>query len=54
VTTPPTSKKPLPVRIPRELIERIDRLRGLIPREAYIRDVLDRAIKTEERNTKRR
>jgi hypothetical protein len=52
--TTPTSTKPLPVRIPRDLVERIDRLRGLVPREAYVRDVLDRAIKAEERKARRR
>jgi len=52
--TTPTSTKPLPIRIPRDLVERIDRLRGLVPREAYVRDVLDRAIKAEERKARRR
>jgi hypothetical protein len=45
----PPKPKPLPMRIPRELVERIDRLRGLIPREAYLREVLERAIAAEER-----
>ena len=39
--------KPLPVRIPREMVERIDRLRGLIPRERYVRHLLDRALADE-------
>jgi hypothetical protein len=43
---------PLPVRIPADLINRIDRLRGLIPREAYVRDLLDRALKAEEQRQK--
>jgi len=41
--------KPLPVRIPRDLIDRIDRLRGLVPRETYVRDLLERVIAGEER-----
>ena len=52
--TAPRSTKPLPIRIPRDLVERIDRLRGLVPREAYVRDVLDRAIKAEECKARRR
>jgi hypothetical protein len=52
--TAPRSTKPLPIRIPRDLVERIDRLRGLVPREAYVRDVLDRAIKAEEHKARRR
>jgi hypothetical protein len=53
MSTPPNTK-PLPIRVPRDLIERIDRLRGLVPREAYVRDLLDRAITAEERKAKRR
>ena len=44
-TPPPT--KPVPVRLPADMARRIDRLRGLIPREAYVRDLLDKAIKRE-------
>jgi hypothetical protein len=54
----PAPKKPaatkakantIPVRIPVELLERADRLRGpYIPREAFIRDLLDKALKTLE------
>jgi hypothetical protein len=41
--------KPLPVRIPPEMVARIDRLRPeLVPREAYVRDLLDKALKAEE------
>lgn len=37
--------RPLKTRVPAELVERIDKLRDpLIPREAYIRDLLDRAL----------
>jgi hypothetical protein len=50
--TEPT--KPLPVRIDREQIERLDRLRGLIPRERYLRWLLDRALKAEERKAAKR
>lgn len=42
-------RKPLPVRIPRALVDRIDALRGLIPRETFIRELLDRAVSAEER-----
>lgn len=42
--------KPLPVRISADQVERIDRLRGeLIPRERYVRHLLERAIAAEER-----
>ena len=47
-----TRTTPLPVRIPADIINRIDRLRGLIPREAYVRDLLNRALKAEERKAK--
>ena len=40
--------KPVPVRIPPELVARIDSLRGLIPREAYVRHLLERAVGAEE------
>jgi len=47
--TDPTAK-PLPVRIPAEMVARIDRLRGLVPRETYIREcLLERAVALEER-----
>jgi hypothetical protein len=36
------------------MVARLDRLRGdLIPRETYVRFLLDRAIKAEERKAKR-
>jgi hypothetical protein len=54
MSTSPTKTKPVPVRIPPELVARIDRLRGLVPREAYVRVVLDRAIRAEEQKAKRR
>ncbi len=47
-------QKPLPIRVPRDLVGRIDRLRGLVPRETYVRDLLGRAIAAEEHKTKRR
>jgi hypothetical protein len=46
--------KSLPVRIPAELVERIDRLRGLVPRERYVRHLLDKAARSEERRAKKR
>lgn len=47
--------KPLPVRIPAEMVARIDRLRGLVPRETYIREhLLEMALKAEERKAAKR
>ena len=48
-----TTTKPVPVRIPPEMVARIDALRGLVPREAYVRDLHDRALKTAERKARR-
>ena len=45
--------KPVPVRIPPEMVARIDDLRGLVPRETYVRALLDKALKAEERKVKR-
>jgi len=45
--------KPLPVRIPPEMVARIDRLRGLVPRETYVRDLLDRALRRQERRARK-
>jgi hypothetical protein len=45
--------KPVPVRIPPEMVDRIDALRGLVPREAYVRDLLDKALKATERKARR-
>jgi hypothetical protein len=45
----------LQVRVPGDMIERIDDLRGLVPREAYIREMLDEVVSERERfNRKRR
>jgi hypothetical protein len=44
--------KPVPVWIPPELVARIDRLRGLVPRETFVRDLLDKALKRQERKRK--
>ncbi|MGI8712387.1 MAG: hypothetical protein ACR2NR_04245 [Solirubrobacteraceae bacterium] len=49
-----TTTRPVPVRIPPEMVARIDRLRGLVPREAYVRDLLDKALKTQERKPEKR
>ncbi len=46
--------KSLPVRIPAELVERIDRLRGLVARERYVRHLLEKAVKAEERKQAKR
>lgn len=50
----PAKEKPLPIRIPRDLIERIDRLRELVPRETYVRHLLERAIVAQERKASKR
>jgi hypothetical protein len=44
----------IPVRIPRELADRIDRLRGLAPREAWVRDRLEKLVAAEERKQAKR
>ena len=50
-----TPDKPLPVRLPAEMVARIDRLRPpLVPREAYVRDLLDKALKAQERKAAKR
>lgn len=50
MSTAQQKRKPLPVRLPGELVERIDKLRGLVPRETYVRELLGKAVATEERN----
>ena len=45
--------KAVPVRIPPEMVDRIDALRGLVPREAFVRDLLDKALKAAERKARR-
>ena len=49
-----TAQKALPLRVPHELIERIDALRGMVPRERYLRYLLDKALKAEERKAAKR
>jgi len=49
-----TTAKPVPVRIPPEMVARIDRLRGLVPREAYVRDLIDKALTAQERKAAKR
>jgi hypothetical protein len=41
-------RRPVPVRLPPELVDRIDSLRGLVPREPWVRDVLGRAVEQLE------
>jgi hypothetical protein len=45
---PDKPDKPVPVRIPPEMVKRIDALRGYLPREPFVRDLLDKALKTLE------
>jgi hypothetical protein len=50
----PKERKPVPVRIPGEMVARIDALKDpLAPREAYVRVLLDKALKAEERKAGR-
>lgn len=43
------ARKPLPVRISGDLLDRIDALRDpLVPRERYVRHLLAQAVETEE------
>jgi metal-responsive CopG/Arc/MetJ family transcriptional regulator len=43
------------IRIPRELAARIDNLRhATVSREAYVRDLLDKALAAEERRAERK
>jgi predicted DNA-binding protein len=43
------------IRIPRELAARIDNLRhATVPRETYVRDLLDKALAAEERKAERK
>lgn len=44
-----TEGKPLPVRISADQVKRIDKLRGMVARERYVRHLLERALKAEER-----
>ena len=56
ITDMPTTKpspKSLLVRVPYPLVDRIDALRGLVPRERYIRHLLEQAITAEERKAKK-
>jgi hypothetical protein len=50
-----TTTKPVPVRIPPGMVRRIDALKGeLVPREAYVRHLLDKALTAEERKAAKR
>jgi Arc/MetJ-type ribon-helix-helix transcriptional regulator len=52
---PKPHKKPVPVRIPPEMVDRLDALRGAyVSREAYVRMLLDRAMRVEERKAAKR
>ena len=49
-----TPAKALPVRIPADMVARIDALKDpLIPREAYVRHLLEQALKAAERKARR-
>lgn len=49
-TNKPKQPKAVPVRLPAEMVARVDKLRDpLIPREAYVRDLIDKALTARER-----
>jgi hypothetical protein len=51
----PTPAKAVPVRVPPDLVARIDALKGeLVPREAYVRVLLTKAVEAEERKAAKR
>lgn len=53
--TSPSRAKAVPVRIPPDMVARIDALKGeLVPREAYVRHLLEKALKAEERKASKR
>jgi hypothetical protein len=52
-TQNPRPNKPVPVRLPADLCRRIDAVRGLVPREAFVRQLLDNALKPLEREQER-
>lgn len=55
MSTSPARPKAVPVRIPPEMVARIDALKDpLIPREAYVRHLLEKALKAEERKVAKR
>jgi hypothetical protein len=50
----PTGRTPSkPIRIPLDMVHRVDVVRGLIPRETFIRDLLDKALRNLEEQTGR-
>jgi hypothetical protein len=50
-----TTNKPVPVRIPPEMVARIDAVKDeLVPREAFVRRLLERALQAEERKATKR
>jgi len=44
--------KPLPVRIDAQQVARLDALRGYVPRETYVRLLLDEILTSKERQAK--
>ena len=50
MSKPDPHAKPVPIRIPPDMVARIDALKDpLIPREAYVRHLLDQALTALER-----
>jgi hypothetical protein len=55
MSSSPARTKPVPVRIPPAMVKRIDDLKGdLVPREAYVRHLLEKALSAEERKAAKR
>ena len=53
--SPTRHTKSLPVRVPPDVLNRIDALRDpMIPRERYVRYLLEQAVTAEERKKKQR
>jgi len=42
-----------PVRIPLDMIKRVDAVRGVIPRETFIRDLVDKGLRNIEEQARR-
>ena len=47
--------KAVPIRLPAEMVARVDKLRDpLVPREPFVRDLLDKALTARERKVNAR
>jgi hypothetical protein len=46
-------RKAFTLRMDQALLDRLDRARGLIPREAYVRDVLEKHLNARDREPRK-